>query len=270
MGVLEGRVALITGSASGGGRATALRMASEGAAVVVADLNPGGADAVAAEIVDAGGRAVACEADVRSEEAVARMVARALETFGRLDILHNNAADLSNDSMGRDQLIADMDVEIWDRSMLVNLRGPMLGCKYALRHMAEVGRGVIINTASTAAIMGDVQRTAYGAAKAGLAVLTRNIATQYGALGIRCNAIAPGLMLSPVAIANLSEDMLLEFRAERLVPDPGQPEDMAGLATFLASDDARYITGQTIVFDGGASVGRPSLALQEWRRAKGL
>jgi NAD(P)-dependent dehydrogenase (short-subunit alcohol dehydrogenase family) len=268
--VLDGRVAVITGSASGGGRATARRMASEGAAVVVADLNAKGADDVASEIVDAGGRAVACETDVRSEESVKAMVARAVEEFGRLDILHNNAADLSNESMGRDEMIEDMDVEIWDRSMLVNLRGPMLGCKHALRHMVAAGSGVIINTTSTSAFLGDVQRTAYGAAKAGLVLLTKNIASQYGARRIRCNAIAPGLMLSPIALENLSDDMLLDFRCERLVPEPGQPEDMAGLATFLASDDARYITGQVIVFDGGTSVRRPSLALEAWRRAKGL
>jgi NAD(P)-dependent dehydrogenase (short-subunit alcohol dehydrogenase family) len=267
---LHGRVAVITGAASGGGRATARRMAAEGAAVVIADLNGAAAEQAAAEIVDAGGRAVAFEADVRVEESIEAMVAHAVERFGRLDILHNNAADLSNESMGRDQMIADMDVEIWDRSMLVNLRGPMLGCKHALRHMVDAGHGVIINTTSTSALTGDTQRTAYGAAKAGLILLTKNVATQYGPYGVRCNAIAPGLMMSPIAVQNLSEDMQLDFRCERLLADAGQPEDMAGLATFLASDDARYITGQVIVFDGGTTAHRPSTTLHMWRRAKGL
>jgi len=215
-----------------------------------------------------GGQSTATTTDVRDEESIVEMVERAVATYGRLDILHNNAADLSNESMGRDRLIADMDVEVWDRSMVVNLRGPMLGCKHAIPRMIETGGGIIVNTSSTSALTGDVQRTAYGAAKAGLEVLTRNVAAMYAADGIRCNAIAPGLMLSPVAVRNLSAEQLLDFRAERLVPEPGVPEDMAGLVAFLVSEDARYITGQVITFDGGMSVHRPSLTLDAWRAAR--
>jgi NAD(P)-dependent dehydrogenase (short-subunit alcohol dehydrogenase family) len=267
-GRLDGRVAIVTGGASGGGRATALRLASEGAAVVVADLSADGAALVAEEIEAMGRRGLAVTTDVREEEAIAEMVARTTATFGRLDVLHNNAADLSNESMGRDQLITDMDVEIWDRSMVVNLRGPMLGCKHAIPAMLATGGGSIVNTSSTAALTGDVQRTAYGAAKAGLLVLTRNVATMYGAQGIRCNAVAPGLMLSPIAVQNLSAEQLREFASERLLPAPGVPEDMAGLVAFLASDDARYITGQVLVFDGGTTAHRPSLTLEAWRRGE--
>jgi NAD(P)-dependent dehydrogenase (short-subunit alcohol dehydrogenase family) len=263
---LDGTVAVVTGGGSGGGRATVLRLVEEGAAVVVADVDRSRAEAVAAEVVDAGGEALAQVADVAEETEIAAMVDATIARFGRIDVLHNNAADLSPAAMAADRDLIDLDAEAWDRCLRVNLRGPALCCKHVLPHMVAAGRGVIVNTASTAALQGDVQRTAYGAAKAGLLVLTRNVASTYGHHGIRCNAISPGLMLSPIARASLSAEQLAEFAAERLLAEPGVPEDMAGLVAFLVSDDARYITGQNIVFDGGTTAHRPSLSVDAWRR----
>ncbi|MEO5876915.1 MAG: SDR family oxidoreductase, partial [Streptosporangiaceae bacterium] len=180
-----GRVALITGSGSGIGRACALRLAAEGARIVVADLRPG--DTVA-EIVDAGGEAVAVTADVSVEADVVRMVATAVETYGRLDVLHNNAAALNRSVYGRDLDLLDLDVEVWDRTHAVSLRGAMLGCKHAVPVMTS--GGAIINTASVSGLLGDTDHAAYGSAKAALMSLTRYVATMYGDRGIRCNAVA--------------------------------------------------------------------------------
>lgn len=261
---LAGRVAAITGSASGAGRATAHRMSQEGASVAIVDIDAPGAQRVADEIVAAGGNAVALPTDVRVESDVAAMVKDVVDRFGRLDILHNNAADLSDEQMHADEDPVTMDVAVWDQAMAANLRGPMLGCKYAIPVMVGAGGGVILNTASTSGLIGDVRRPAYAASKAGVISLTQCVATLYGQAGIRCVAIAPGLMLSPVALRNLSEEQRRVFRAERLIDHEGTPEDLAGLATFLASDDAEYITGQTIVMDGGMLAHRPSLTLDHW------
>jgi NAD(P)-dependent dehydrogenase (short-subunit alcohol dehydrogenase family) len=262
---LAGKVAIVTGAASGAGRATALRLARDGAAVVVADVAGAAAETVAAEIERAGGRAVAVESDVRDEAAVASMTAAATTTFGRLDILHNNAADLSREMVAGDRDIVDLDINIFDRAIAVNLRGAVLGCKHAIPAMLEGNGGVIVNTASTSAFTGDVVRPAYGASKAGLVALTRYVATMYGRRGIRCNAVAPGLMLTPPALRELSDEQLLIHACERLVDEAGRPEDLAGVVAFLVSDEARYIQGEVIVLDGGVLAHRPSYSLDLWR-----
>jgi NAD(P)-dependent dehydrogenase (short-subunit alcohol dehydrogenase family) len=239
-------------------------MSQEGASVAIVDIDAPGAQRVADEIVAEGGTAVALPTDVRLEPDVAAMVNDVVDRFGRLDILHNNAADLSDEQMHADEDPVTMDLAVWDQAMAANLRGPLLGCKYTIPVMVRAGTGVIINTASTSGLIGDVRRPAYAASKAGLISLTQCVATQYGQAGIRCVAIAPGLMLSPVALRNLSEEQRRVFRAERLIDHEGTPEDLAALATFLASDDAQYITGQTIVMDGGMLAHRPSLTLDHW------
>jgi NAD(P)-dependent dehydrogenase (short-subunit alcohol dehydrogenase family) len=261
---LADRVAVITGSASGAGRATAHRMSREGATVVIVDIDEPGARRVADEVAETGGQVLAIPTDVRVEPAVAAMVDEVVTRFGRLDILHNNAADLSDEQMHADVDPVTVDLAVWDQAMAANLRGPLLGCKYAIPVMVRAGGGVIINTASTSGLIGDTRRPAYAASKAGVISLTQTVATQYGHAGIRCVGIAPGLMLSPVALRNLSEEQRRVFRAERLIDHEGTPEDLAGVATFLASDDARYITGQTIVMDGGMLAHRPSLTLDQW------
>jgi NAD(P)-dependent dehydrogenase (short-subunit alcohol dehydrogenase family) len=183
VGRLERKVAVITGAASGIGAATARKMAAEGAAIVLADIDLTGAEAVAGEINTPGATAVAVEADVADESAVRGMIETAVTTFGGIDVLHNNAAAVGSDVFRRDAAIAELDVEVWNCTMGVNLRGVMFGCKFAIPRMLERGGGVIINTSSVAGLLGELMRPAYGASKAAVIGFTRNVATQYGKQG---------------------------------------------------------------------------------------
>jgi NAD(P)-dependent dehydrogenase (short-subunit alcohol dehydrogenase family) len=257
---LAGRVAIVTGAASGIGRATALALAREGAAVVVADLNAEGARQVAAEIEAAGGRARGQAADVANEASVAAMVEAAVETFGGLDVLHNNAAASDPALMGGDGEVTALSLETWERTLAVNLRGPMLGCKHAIPRMLERGGGAIVNTSSASGLTGDLVRTAYGVSKAGLDGLTRYVATQYGKRGIRCNAIAPGVIATPALAANVPPELFAVYERSHLTPRLGPPEDIACMVVFLASDEAAFITGQVLSVDGGLLAHHPAVA----------
>jgi NAD(P)-dependent dehydrogenase (short-subunit alcohol dehydrogenase family) len=257
MGRLEGRVAIITGGGSGIGAATASTLAAEGAAVVVADLIGARAEAVASEI---GSRALGIAVDVSDEADVIRMVDIAKRTFGRIDILHNNAALVDPVEHARDRGVVDMDAAVWDRVMAVNLRGPMLGCKHALPHMIEQGRGSIINMSSGSSRLGDFERSAYGASKAGVNALTMYVATQHGPDGVRANAILPGLVLTPASANNLRPEHRDVLAENVLTPHFGEPDDIARLVLYLASDDARYVTGQLFAIDGGLSAHQPTYA----------
>jgi NAD(P)-dependent dehydrogenase (short-subunit alcohol dehydrogenase family) len=259
-GKLDGKVAIVTGAASGIGRATAHALAAEAASVVVADLNADGAARVAAEIASAGGRAVAQPTDVADEASVAALVAAAVRAFGGLDVLHNNAAASDPALLSRDLDIVDLDVAVLDRTLAVNLRGPMLGCKHAIPRMLERGGGAIVNTSSAAALVGDPVRTAYGASKAALDSLTRYVATQYGKRGIRCNSIAPGVIATPALAANVPPEQIAVYERSHLTPRLGRPEDIAAAVVFLVSDDAAFITGQTLCVDGGLLAHHPSFA----------
>jgi len=258
--ILSGKVAAVTGAASGIGRATAHALARAGAAVVVADLDDTGARRVAGEIADDGGRAVAIRTDVAREAEIRAMVEAAVAEFGGLDILHNNAAAASPALMSRDRDIVSMEVEVWDQTFAVNLRGPMLGCKHAIPVMIARGGGVIVNTSSVSGLTGDLSRPAYGASKGGIEALTLNVATQYGKQGIRCNAIAPGVMETPALIANVSPEDIALYRRNHLTPRLGLPEDVAATVVFLASPGAAFITGQTIRVDGGLLSHHPAYA----------
>jgi NAD(P)-dependent dehydrogenase (short-subunit alcohol dehydrogenase family) len=258
--LLRDRVAVVTGAARGIGRASARALAVAGARVVVADLDRDGAESVAKEIRDADGEAFAVCVDVSEEETIAAMIEDTLERFGGLDILHNNAAASDMATGSRDGALVDLEVEVWDRAMAVNLRGPMLGCKHAIPVMLRRGRGSIIQTSSASGLCGDLARAAYSASKAGLDSLTRSVATQYGKQGIRCNSIAPGVVETPALAANVPPEALAAYLGSSLTPRLGKPEDIAAAVVFLASDDAAYITGQVLSVDGGLLAHHPTVA----------
>ncbi|MEA1672130.1 SDR family NAD(P)-dependent oxidoreductase [Nitrospirillum sp. BR 11163] len=260
---LAGKVAIVTGAAGGIGAATALLLAERGARLVLADIALAPAQTVAARITDAGGQALAVHLDLADEDSIRAMIDAAMATYGRLDILDNNAADLS---MGlRDGDVETMDLAVWDRTFAVNLRGAMLACKHALPHLVAAGEGrtvggVIINTASNLALQGHIIQAAYSASKAAMIQLTRSIAASHGKRGVRCNAVLPGLTLSPAALENLPVRLRGIVEAETLTPYLGRPEDIAHAVAYLATDEARYVTGQCLVVDGGTSTHVPGIA----------
>jgi len=267
-GRFEGRVGIVTGAGSGVGRATALRLAAEGGSVVVADVRGDAAAETVALIESAGGRALAVTTDVRSEEAVRAMVAAAVDRFGRLDILHNNAAALGPDVYGRDLDIEHLDLEVWEQTLAVNARGVFLSVKHAIAPMRASGGGSIVNTISVAALHGGDDHASYGSSKATIMAFTRYAASAYGPDRIRCNAVAPGLILSETAKAVLSEEQLEEFRIERALPWASDPEDIAASVLWLCSDEARCITGHTLVVDSGIMARRPRDILADWDDAR--
>ena len=249
---LEGRAVLITGSAQGIGRAIALAAAAEGAAVAGVDLNGAGATATAEAIRSTGGQAIVFQADVADEAAVRSAIDETVERFGRLDVLCNNAAAFEPKIVATDIDAETTPMATWDRTFDVNLRGPFFAAKFALPHLRRAGGGTILNISTTAGFNGDVVQVAYSTSKAALHQLTRAIATSHGRAGIRCNTIATGLVMSEITQGNPSEKLAVWAR-HRLIADPGTPEEVAALAVHLCSDDGRYITGQTIVMDGGGS-----------------
>lgn len=266
---LAGRVAVVTGAGSyhndpelpreGSGSAVAAKLASLGAAVVLADANGRAAERRAARIRERGGRAIAFEVDVRQEEQVEAMVAKAVEEFGRLDILHNNAHDSYLLWDPGDPQITEFSVSTWRTLFETLVLGAMLGCKHAIPRMLESGGGRIVCTTSISGEMGELNLTVYGAAKAAINQVVRSVSTQWGKEGIRCNAVAPGLVLSPPSLA-IGEELIAVYAEHSDTPYVGEPEDVAELVAFLVSDAARYITGQTIRIDGGLQQHSPLIA----------
>ncbi len=246
-GRFSGKVVVVTGSGSGIGRETALAFAREGAQVVVADIDTDGAARTVAAAEEAGRTAIVCRVDVSDDESVREMVDLAVRTYGRLDVLHNNAywAPLNRS-------VTETSLEEWDRTIAVTLTGVFLGCRHAIPAMIENGGGAIVNTASVAALAASPRFGAYVAAKGGVVALTRSVAFDYGAAGIRCNAVAPGLIETPATEAVLADPERRAWLTSKiLVGRPGQPSDIANAVLYLASDESAFMTGQTLVVDGG-------------------
>jgi NAD(P)-dependent dehydrogenase (short-subunit alcohol dehydrogenase family) len=245
---LKDKVAIVTGGAGRIGTAVVRRLVQEGAQVAVADLKEDGARRVSDEF---GERAIAIRFDSGDEASIERMVKVAVDRFGRLDILHNNAAYVSLGELGEDTDVLSTPLELWDLTMRVNLRGYMLACRYALPHMIAAGGGSIINMSSGSGLRGDSVRVAYGASKAAIASLTRYVATQHGKQGVRCNSISPGL-IADTTLAKAAPKLVALNVKHALTPRGGHPDDVAGLVAFLASDDSAFITAQNICIDGGS------------------
>ncbi len=256
MGRVENKVALLTGSASGIGLSSAQLLAKEGAKVVLADFNIEGAKEAAAAIREQGGDAVGIFVDAGDGKSIEEAVQFTVDHYGRLDILFNNVG-LTN--IQKDLDVVHIDLDEWDRLLNVNLKGVLMGCKYAIPHMIEAGGGSIINTASMAGFFSDSIRAAYGASKAGVINLTRNVATQYGKDKIRCNAVAPGLILTPAAKRNMSQELLDTFAKYNALPYHGEADDIGQTVLFLGSDESKFITGQTIQVEGGHYLANPTV-----------
>jgi len=256
----KGRTAIVSGAGGGIGLAVCELLGLGGAAVVAADVFSEGAERAAASVRAAGGQALAVHVDLADEASIRAMMDSAIDAFGRLDILVNNAADQTPELTRRDQDAEHLDVEVWDRIFQVNARGTMLACKYALPHLAARGDGAIVNVASNLGLQGQVIQTAYSATKAAILQLTRSIAASHGRRGVRCNAVSPGLTLSPAARGNLPPELLDIVEGETLTPYLGEPMDIAHAIVFAASGEARYLNGHNLVVDGGTSTHVPGFA----------
>lgn len=246
---LANKICLITGGGSGIGEACARTYAREGAAVVIVDRNLEGAQRVAGEIGAAGGKAQVFEANIGAPDRVEAMIKFALDHYGRLDVLHNNAI---YSVMG--SRTADIDLKGWQRTMDISLTAYWYAAKVALNQaMLKQGKGVILNTASVSGISGDFMQCAYNVVKAGVVNLSRVIAIEYARKGIRCNAICPGPILTPgIRGVGKNPDKWLQSVAEGIpMGRLGDPQEVANVALFLASDEASFVTGTTVVVDGG-------------------
>ena len=244
---LQDKSAVITGAASGIGRAIALKFVHEGAAVMAADLDGKAVMSLADEIEADGGSAIGIGADITKRAEIDAMVAAAIERFGRIDVLVNNAGSRII------KPFLEHTEEDWRRMLDVNLTGHFLCCQAVIPHMLEAGSGRVINMASIASYVGRPNRAGYVAAKGGLLSLTRALAADMAGKNVTVNALAPGMIASPLN-RDFAEDQVLgeAWKTENLAGRWGEPEDVAGVATFLASDDAGFITGETITVDGGS------------------
>jgi NAD(P)-dependent dehydrogenase (short-subunit alcohol dehydrogenase family) len=251
-GLLEGRVALITGGASGQGRAASVLFAQHGARIVVADLDDDGAGDTIAMVDSVGSEGIAVHADISSRADCDAMIQATIGHFGRLDILYNNAAVQMS---GR---LVDTSEDDWDRTIATNLDSVFWACRAALPHLIETGNASIISTASVLGLIGSEGYAAYGAAKAGLVALMRQIATEYGP-AVRANVIAPGSIDTP-RFRKVADEMPVNFLPdlEETIPMHrlGTAEDVAGIALFLASDLSAYTTGAVVPADGGLAAFR--------------
>jgi 3-oxoacyl-[acyl-carrier protein] reductase len=249
---LNGKSAIVTGSAAGIGKATAMLFAREGARVVVSDVDEAGGRQAVDAIKGDGGEAIFVRVDVARAEEVERLVETSVRTYGRLDVLVNNAAIYLGDGS-----ILSVPDEVWNQIMSVNLKGTYLCCKFAIARMIESGGGSVVNLSSVNALMG-LSLTAYTASKGGVQALTRLLAVEFAPKGIRVNSICPGTIMTENSAAIYRERPGLEERVTKMYPmgKLGAPMDIAECALYLASDASSFVTGASLVVDGGLMAGR--------------
>jgi NAD(P)-dependent dehydrogenase (short-subunit alcohol dehydrogenase family) len=253
------QTAVITGAGAGIGRATAGLLAQQGLAVVVSDIDLKRAENVAHDICNKGGDGWAIHADISSEDSVRALFEICSDRFGQLDVLVNNAARnfSSRSAAGEmDEDVVRMDLTTWTNGLGTTLSGTALCCKYAIPHMQRAGKGAIVNVASITGIRTEAQAAAYCAAKAGVISLTQSVAASYGAWGIRCNAVAPGIIATQSSVESrssydASDGPSPEIWSFAPLGRVGQPEEVAAAIAFLASSASSYITGQVLPIDGG-------------------
>jgi NAD(P)-dependent dehydrogenase (short-subunit alcohol dehydrogenase family) len=250
---LADKVCVITGAGSGMGRVAAQMFAGEGANVVVAEFDERAGNETVDRVNRDGGKATFVRTDVSQEADAKAMIEHALATYGRVDVLYNNAGVMPE----ADHSVTDTDVATWDKVMAVNVRGVFLGCKYAIPRMIEQGAGSIINISSFVALLGcSVPQDAYTASKGAVLSMTRSLAVQFGPKGLRTNAICPGPVETPMLMDWLLKDE--EAKRIRLARNPsgrfGKPEEIVAMALYLASDESRWTNGASLVVDGGISV----------------
>ena len=258
-GKLAGKVAIVTGAGNGLGAHCATVLAEHGARVAVVDIRLDAAREVVAAIEAKGGTAMAVETDVSAEDAIRRMVAAVVEQWGRIDVLHNNAAALDLKTRYADRDVCNVEIEAWDRSMDVNARGAMLCCKHVIPVMLRNGGGSVIHSSSGFGVMGDATLTSYACSKAALLALSRMVAAQYGKQGVRSNALVIGFVLNEHAQKEVPEEIKQILLAQHLTPELGSPRQIADVVAFLASDESAFVTGHTMMVDGGFTSHAPSL-----------
>ena len=253
---LTDKVAIVTGSTSGIGIGIAKVFASEGAKVVVTGRREESGNAVVNNIKENGGEACYLFSDISKPESIKALIDNTIKKYGKLDILVNNAANVTLP----DGAVEDITIEMWDEIMDCDLRSVFVAIKEAIPHMRKNGKGSIINIGSMASSSGDLGATAYAAAKAGVNILTQSTAIQYGKENIRCNCIRPGLIVTPENEPYLPELLKQIFSDNIAVNRFGNPEDVAYLALYLASDDSGYVTGQLMDVDGGTNAHATTVA----------
>jgi len=258
---LKDKVSIITGAASGIGKATSLVFAREGAKVMCADVNADGAEAVARQIADTGGDAASVRVDVAQEADVQEMISQTVARWGRLDVLYNNAG------IGFGMPVTQVPESEWDRLMDINLKGVFLGCKHAIPEMLKNGGGAIVSTASDAGLRGSAFLSTYCASKGGVVMLTKSLAVEWAAQGIRVNCVCPGVIRTPILDPFISQSQALlgvtpeqawaQMAAVHPIGRVGEPEEVGRAVAFLASDEASFITGVALSVDGGLEAGAP-------------